>query len=96
MTLEANIIALVPLTRGTATVQEGATLFSALAPNIKDGNVVRLSLHGATAMSSSFLHASIGRLIDEYGVDSVVKYLRLVDYKPDHAKMIKNYIAQYR
>ena len=77
---------------GTSTNNEGAKLYAALAPHLVAGTVVRLSLRGTTAMSSSFLNSSIGDLIDCYGILALRRSLKLVDYVPSHVAIIKEYI----
>lgn len=77
---------------GTFTNTEGAKLFAALAPYLAAVVPVRLSLRGASPMSSSFLNSSIGDLIDCYGVAALRRSLKLVDYVPSHAAVIKKYV----
>ncbi|RZK34988.1 MAG: DUF4325 domain-containing protein [Hymenobacter sp.] len=77
---------------GTFTNAEGAKLYTALAPYLATGQVVRLSLRDATPMSSSFLNSSIGDLLDHYGLEALRSSLKLVDFVPSHAAAIKQYI----
>ena len=81
---------------GTSTNAEGDKLFAALAPYVAAGKVVRLSLLHASPMSTSFLNSSFGELIDEFGIAAVRASLKLIDYLPSHAGIIKNYIDAFQ
>ena len=91
--MKSFVINLNDVVNGTFTNDEGAKLYAALAPHLAAGTVVRLSLRGATAMSSSFLNSSFGDLIDHYGIAALRRSLKLVDYVPSHAAIIKKYVA---
>ena len=90
--MDTPTILLDDVVNGTFTNDEGAKLYAALAPHLAAGTVVRLSLRGATAMSSSFLNSSFGDLIDHYGIAALRRSLKLVDYVPSHAAIIKKYV----
>ena len=90
--MKSFVINLNDVVNGTSTNNEGAELYAALAPHLAAGTVVRLSLRGATAMSSSFLNSSFGDLIDHYGIAALRRSLKLVDYVPSHAAIIKKYV----
>ena len=85
-------ISLVDTVLGTYTNDEGAKLYAALTPYLAAGMPVHLSLRGASPMSTSFLNSSIGDLIDHHGVAALRHSLKLVDYKPSHAAIIKKYV----
>ncbi|WP_151087424.1 STAS-like domain-containing protein [Hymenobacter baengnokdamensis] len=95
MLASTPLLELTALVQGTFTNAEGAKLFAALAPAVAAGQVVRLSLHHATPMSTSFLNSSFGALIDQYGLPAVQHSLRLTNYLPSHASCIKNYLDTY-
>ncbi len=90
--LTTSSLYLTDIVAGTFTNAEGAKLYAALAPYLATGQVVRLSLHGATPMSSSFLNSSIGDLLDHYGLAALRHSLKLVEFVPSHAAAIKHYI----
>ena len=91
-----DTLVLTSLVVGTSTNAEGDKLFAALAPHIAAGKVVRLSLLQASPMSTSFLNSSFGELIDEFGLAAVRASLKLIDYLPSHAGIIKNYIDAFQ
>lgn len=90
--MDAHTILLTGVVAGTFTNNEGAKLYAALAPHLAAGTAVRLSLRGATAMSSSFLNSSFGDLVDYYGIAALRHSVKLVDCMPSHAAIIKKYV----
>lgn len=88
-------LVLTSLVTGTSTNAEGDKLFAALAPYVAAGQVVRLSLLNASPMSTSFLNSSFGELIDTYSLAAVRANLKLIDYLPSHATLIKRYIDAF-
>lgn len=91
----APVLDLMPLCGGTSTNQQGDRLAAALAPYVREGRPVRVSLHGATPFSSSFLNSALGTLIDAYGVEAVRAVLRLTAYLPSYAQAFKHYLDTY-
>lgn len=90
--MTTSLLYLTDVVAGTFTNNEGAKLYTALAPYLATGQVVRLSLRDATPMSSSFLNSSIGDLLDHYGLDALRHSLKLIDFVPSHAAAIKQYV----
>lgn len=90
--MNAPIIYLNDIVASTFTNVEGDKLYAALAPYLKTGKSVRLSLHNATPMSSSFLNSSFGELVERHGISTLRSTLKLVDFLPSHAATIKQYV----
>ena len=90
--MDTPTIFLLDVVAGTFTNDEGAKLYAALTPYLAAGMPVHLSMRGASPMSSSFLNSSIGDLIDRYGIAALRHSLKLVDYRPSHAAIIKKYV----
>lgn len=88
-------LALMSIVTGTSTNAEGDALHIALLPYVQSGRVVRLSLHNATPMATSFLNASFGQLIDACGLNAVRASIRLVQFVPSHAQRLKAYLDHY-
>ncbi|MBC7449102.1 MAG: STAS-like domain-containing protein [Hymenobacteraceae bacterium] len=86
---------LMSIVTGTSTNAEGDALYAALLPYVRTGQVVRLSLHGATPMATSFLNTSFGQLIDDCGLNAVRASVKLVQYVPSHALRLKEYLDHY-
>jgi hypothetical protein len=79
----------------TARNDEGKKLFGIINDNLKENHRVCLSLKDLRPMSSSFLNASFGAIIDNYGVDFFKKKITLTDYTKFQANYIKEYISRY-
>jgi hypothetical protein len=82
--------------RGTATNDQGFTLYVVLKEHFLNERKVRLSLHNATPMSSSFMNSSFGVLIDEFGYTKVTTLLSLIHFNKIQADSIKKYFEQYK
>ena len=91
----ASPLDLMALCSGTTTNAQGDRLAAALAPYVRAGRLVRVSLHAATPFSSSFLNSALGTLIDQYGVDAVRAVLRLTAFLPSYAQAFKTYLDTY-
>jgi hypothetical protein len=87
------VLAVSSLTSGTLSNADGFKLLLALKEALlEQPGTVTLDLTGVVSFSSSFLNSSIGALFEDLGVNSF-KRLRLSNYKPAQAKMIKEYMA---
>ncbi|WP_299819445.1 DUF4325 domain-containing protein [uncultured Pontibacter sp.] len=89
--MNTRTIKLMDCVTGTSTNTEAVGLYLAISNAFKSGAIVKLSLAGTTPMSSSFMNSSFGELVEEFGIETVKKQLRLVDFKPSQALQIKNY-----
>ena len=78
---------------GTSTNEEGCTLFAAISKELESNNTIRLSLKGATPMSTSFMHASFGELVANFGMQTFKNTIRLINYTPSQAEYIKHYLT---
>lgn len=77
---------------GTSTNAEGYSLYIVLSNEIGKGSLIKLSLEGATPMSSSFLNSSFGDLVDQFGIDKVKSSIRLINYQRSEAERIQKYL----
>lgn len=89
-------IDLMSTVQGTATNDQGLALYIVLKEHFLGNRKVRLSLHNATPMSSSFMNSSFGTLIDELGHTKVTTLLSLIHFSKTQAENIKKYFAQYK
>jgi len=87
-----SIIKIMDVVSGTSTNIEGCSLYTVLSKEIEKGNIVKLSLHESTPMSSSFMNSSFGELVDKYGIDKFKAHIRLINYLPSHAERIQQYL----
>ncbi|GAA4503177.1 hypothetical protein GCM10023172_27590 [Hymenobacter ginsengisoli] len=80
-------------TTSTLSNADGYKLFVALKEALTEQpGSVTLDLTDVVNFSSSFLNSSLGALYDEFGTEGY-KRLRLNNYKPAQAKMLKEYMA---
>ncbi|TGE22136.1 DUF4325 domain-containing protein [Hymenobacter aquaticus] len=93
--MEPAVVYVAHIVAGTSTNADGYSLKTVLEKYFRAGQIVRLSLKGATPMSSSFLNSSFGELIENFGVDRVRELVKLVDFKPSQALAIKDYIDKF-
>ena len=85
-------IKLMDVVSGTSSNAEAMALYIQMDKAIGSGRKIRLSLHNSTSMSSSFLNSSFGELFDKYGMGVIREHLTLIDFKPSHAAVIKEYL----
>ena len=50
---------------------------------------------GVTSMSSVFMNVSIGRIIDEYGMDALKKAISFSNITQQQAKRLTEYLERY-
>ncbi|MFH0991295.1 MAG: DUF4325 domain-containing protein [bacterium] len=89
-------IDLMQASQGTSTNAQGYALYVVLKQSMLNDGKIRLSLKGASPMSSSFLNSSLGELIDEFGIDRVKSSLSLVNYTASQARILKEYLTTYQ
>jgi hypothetical protein len=90
--MNTRTIKLMDCVHGTSTNNDGFELFIKISKVFDAGDILKLSLEGSTSMSSSFLNSSFGELVDRYGMDTIKRQLRLVNFKPSQAEEIKKYL----
>ncbi len=80
----------------TALLPDAGNLFYAkVVEGVEDSGKVVIDMSGITALPSVFLNVSIGRLIDEIGVDSLRNRISFVMITKQQAARLKDYIAKY-
>ena len=93
--MEPAVVYVTHIVSGTSTNSDGYSLRTVLEDYLRAGQSVRLSLKGATPMSSSFLNSSFGELIENFGAARVREFVKLIDFKPSQAMAIKEYIDKF-
>ena len=83
---------------GTATNKEGVKLHYALASFMKNNEKVIVSLQNSTPMSSDFLTASIGEIVDEFGIERFKNLVSFTHFTKFQARQLQRYfkISQIR
>ncbi|HEX8624174.1 MAG TPA: STAS-like domain-containing protein [Allosphingosinicella sp.] len=74
------------------TAAEGAVVYEAVRAYIAKGQHITLSFSGADSVPSSFVNASIVRLVEELGFDQVRKSLAMVNCTPQVTDMLRRCI----
>jgi hypothetical protein len=82
--------------KGTSTNSDGYSLFLQMDKIICNGDILLLSLHACTPMSSSFLNSSIGALVEKHGFDKMQGRLLLTDYQPSMANNVREYLTNLK
>lgn len=84
-------IRLMDVVAGTSTNADAVALFNAIDNILSTNQKARLSLDGATPLSTSFLNSSIGSLADKYGFEEMRKKIVFTNLKESQIKTIKRY-----
>lgn len=80
---------------GTFTNADGMSLFLTIDSSLKDSNNVLLSFSGINSVSSSFLNSSIGSIIEKYGINVMKDNIKISNFTPTIATILKKYIEQF-
>ncbi len=83
------------LCNGTYTNVDGFSLFSEIDNLLSNNSEVLLSFTEIDSVSSSFLNSSIGAVIEKYGLDVFKKDIRITNYTPNIAKILKKYVDSF-
>ncbi len=73
----------------------GDAFYSDASPMIAQGSVIGFDMKGLDAVSTVFLNASFGHLIDEFGIERVKKSLKFSNLLRSQAERIKKYFIDY-
>lgn len=82
------------LLEGKTFPQAGAELYDILVQKIDEPKIV-LDMTGVTILPSMFLNVSIGKFIDNYGVDMLRSKLSFHRISVSQANRIKDYVQKY-
>jgi len=81
------------ITQGTLTNVDGLKLKLAIDAALVKDNIVTLSFSGISSISSSFLNSSLGDIIENYNISILKNRIKITNYTPNLALIIKKYIA---
>jgi len=89
-------IVLKDIMNSTALLPEaGALFYSKIVNGLGESDKVIVDMSDVTALPSVFLNVSIGRLIDEWGVDKLKNNLVFTMITKQQAIRLRDYIAKY-
>lgn len=74
----------------------GTDIFDVASSAILGGEEVLLDMKGQDSVSTVFLNASIGRLIDQFGVEKVKKNLKFANLLRTQMERIRKYFEDYQ
>lgn len=77
------------IVRACNTAAEGTDLFEAIWPRLKDDMDVSISFDGVTDVTSSFVNASIVRLVQKRNFEAIEMNLSISDISKQSADMIR-------
>lgn len=89
-------IVLNDLISATALLPDAGNLFYAkIVEGVEDSGKVIVDMSGITALPSVFLNVSIGRLIDEWGMEKLKNSLTFIMITKQQAMRLRDYLAKY-
>lgn len=87
-------IKLYDLMAGKDFPDAGSSLYDFIVKNM-NCNRITIDLEGVSSLPSMFLNVSIGRYMDDYGVDSLKTKISFAKITKAQAERIKEYIDKY-
>lgn len=73
----------------------GNAFFSVVSPLIAQDEIIRFDMKDLDSVSTVFLNASFGQLIDLYGIERVKKSFRFANILRTQIERIKKYFTDY-
>lgn len=75
--------------------EAGNSLYNLIIKHIHDNERITIDLEGISSLPSMFLNVSIGRYMDEFGVENLKRKIGFVKITKAQAERIKEYIDKY-
>lgn len=72
----------------------GNSLYDLIKNNIDSCDKITINLEGVSSLPSMFLNVSIGRFIEEYGIESLKNKISFVKITKSQAERITEYIEK--
>ena len=79
----------------TLLPEAGNLFYSQIVDGMENSDKVIVNMSDVTALPSVFLNVSIGRLIDEWGVDKLKKNMVFTMITKQQALRLRDYIVKY-
>ena len=89
-------ILLKPLMEGKNYPDAGETLYYEIVKHINDSEKVVVDMTGIDALPSMFLNTSIGRIIDQYGKQSLKDHVAFAMITRSQAMRLHEYLERYK
>lgn len=90
------VLKVLEIVQGCNTAAQGRELFEAIWPQLELEESVALSFEGVTEVTSSFINASIVRLVLQRDYESVGARLAISDISKQAAEMIRRCLRNAR
>lgn len=81
--------------QGKTYPDAGMELFNKLKGILKEEKKIILDMSGVLSLPSMFLNASIGRIIEEYGVDVLKQKISFTHIRATEAARIQDYVSRF-
>ncbi|WP_028896517.1 STAS-like domain-containing protein [Prevotella sp. HUN102] len=73
----------------------GKVLYEMLIKAINKGEKVTANMEEVSSLPSIFLNVSLGKIIDEYGIETLKKHIQFVKITKSQALRLKDYLERY-
>ncbi|MBC8283991.1 MAG: STAS-like domain-containing protein [Nitrospinae bacterium] len=75
-----------------SSIDDGQIFFKQVYPELKEGRSVEVDFKGVESILTPFLHNSIGRFLEYFDKEAVMKKLVLCNISQEQLKQVNNYI----
>lgn len=73
----------------------GSILYNIIKKNMDSAEKVIIDMEGVSSLPSMFLNVSIGKFIDEFGLDKLRQKVSFVKIPKSQAERLRDYINRY-
>lgn len=88
-------ISVFPIMRENDYPTAGDVVYGLIMKNIDSADIITLDMKGVSLIPSMFLNTSLGRIIQERGLDFVKAKLTFTNIKSSDANRIKAYVGRF-
>lgn len=81
--------------QGRTYPDAGMELFNMLQGILKEEKKIVLDMNGVLSLPSMFLNVSIGRIIEEYGIDVLKQKISFAHIRATEAARIQDYVSRF-
>lgn len=73
----------------------GTVLYNEIVNAIASGDKVMVDMEGVSSLPSIFLNVSIGKVIDDYDIDTLKRHVSFCKITRKQAERLKDYLQRY-
>lgn len=74
----------------------GTVLYDIIKKNMDSSDRIIIDMEGVSSLPSMFLNVSIGKFIDEFGLDKLKQKVSFVKIPKSQAERLRDYINRYK